>query len=434
MAVSPKLIRPQARFLALPHKYRAYVAGYRAGKTWSGAAAKCRQAWEKPGKLLGYFAPTYPLIRDIFYPTIEAVAHDWGLRSQINTGNKEIHLFNGRQYRSTIICRSMENPSNIIGFSISDALVDEIDTMTLGKAQDAWRKIIARLSQKGEEPGGIDVTTTPEGFHFTWLTWVKAVRDRPELAKFYGMIQASTHENAANLPPDYIASLLASYPEQQIQAYLNGQFVNLRQGRVYTEYDRELNRSRERVQPGEPIFVGMDFNIGKMAAVIHVKRDGQPHAVDEVANGLDTPSMIKTLQDRYWTYRGGDFERTRQIRIYPDSTGKNRTRVGAGLNDIALLEQAGFLVSAPKANPPVRDRVTAMNAMFRNAEGARRYFVNDDTCPTYAECLEQQAYDDKGEPDKGSDQDHHPDAGGYFISRDYPVRKPVTKLNIGVAQ
>jgi hypothetical protein len=26
----------------------------------------------------GYFAPTYPQIRDIFYPTIEEVAFDWG--------------------------------------------------------------------------------------------------------------------------------------------------------------------------------------------------------------------------------------------------------------------------------------------------------------------------------------------------------------------
>lgn len=432
MGVNPTLIRPQAEFLALPHKYRAYVAGYRAGKTWAGSAAKCKQAWEQPGILLGYFAPTYPQIRDIFYPTIEAVAHDWGLRADIKTANKEVHLFSGRQYRSTIICRSMAEPGSIIGFAIGNALVDEIDTMPTLKAQQAWRKIIARLSMKGTAPGGIDVTTTPEGFHFTYQTWVKDLRDRPELANLYGMIQASTYENEINLPDDYISSLKASYPENHIEAYLNGQFVNLTDGAVYINYDRNKNQSTETVQDGEPVFVGMDFNIGKMAAVIHVKRDGLPHAVDEVVNGYDTPDMIRILKERYWKYLDGSYQQTRQIRVYPDSTGKNKTRVGAGVNDIALLEQAGFIISAPKANPPVKDRVTAMNAMFLNAEGARRYRVNTDKCPTYAECLEQQAYKN-GVPDKDSDKDHLPDGGGYFIHQDYPVIKPAFDIPLGVA-
>ena len=30
----PSLNQPQARFLALPHKFRAFVAGFGSGKTW----------------------------------------------------------------------------------------------------------------------------------------------------------------------------------------------------------------------------------------------------------------------------------------------------------------------------------------------------------------------------------------------------------------
>ena len=41
-----------------------------------------------------------------------------------------------------------------------------------------------------------------------------------------------------------------------------------------------------------------------------------------------------------------------------------------------------------------------MNGMFCNAEGERRYLVNAEKCPTYAECLEQQAWAANGEPDK----------------------------------
>ena len=39
---------------------------------------------------------------------------------------------------------------------------------------------------------GIDVTTTPEVFKFVYQQFVKAVREKPELAALYGLIQAST--------------------------------------------------------------------------------------------------------------------------------------------------------------------------------------------------------------------------------------------------
>lgn len=429
----PTLNEPQARFLALPHKFAAYIAGYGSGKTWAGSAKLCKHAWEHPRVNTGYFAPTYPQIRDIFYPTIEEVAHDWGLRVKIAEVNKEVSFYSGSRYRGTTICRSMEKPSSIVGFKIARALVDEIDVLPQAKAETAWRKIIARLRLKYDGVNGIDVTTTPEGFKFTWQQWVKAVRDKPELATLYGMVQASTYDNELYLPDDYIPSLLASYPPQLIAAYLDGQFVNLTAGTVYHAYDRAKNASSESMEDGEPVFVGMDFNVGKMAAVIHVKRDGLPHAVDEVVNGYDTPDMIAKLRERLWRYEGGDWKRTRTVRVYPDSSGGSRKSVNASITDIQQLQAAGFIVSAPNANPPVKDRINAMNAMFCNAHGERRYRVNADKCPTYAEHLEQQVWAANGEPDKSSGTDHMPDAGGYFIHRDYPIVKPVASINLGFA-
>ena len=224
----PTLNVPQSRFLAMENKYRAFVAGFGSGKTWVGCAGLCAHAWEWPKIHAGYFAPSFPQIRDIFYPTIEEVAHDWGLRVQVMESNKEVHFFSGRQYRNTVICRSMDRPQAIVGFKIGHALVDELDVMASTKAEQAWRKIIARMRYNADGlKNGVDVTTTPEGFKFTYQQFVKALRDKPELASMYGMIQASTYENAKNLPDDYIPSLFASYPKQLIQAYLRGQFVNL---------------------------------------------------------------------------------------------------------------------------------------------------------------------------------------------------------------
>ncbi|SFB19365.1 terminase large subunit domain-containing protein [Azotobacter beijerinckii] len=422
----PSLNVPQSQFLELPHKFRSFVAGFGSGKTWVGCAALCRHFWEWPKINAGYFAPTYPQIRDIFFPTIEEVAFDWGLKVKTKESDKEVEFYSGRQYRGTTICRSMEKPQTIVGFKIGHALVDELDVLAATKAQQAWRKIIARMRYKVDGlKNGVDVTTTPEGFKFVYQQFVKQLREKPSLAGMYGLVQASTFDNELNLPGDYIPSLMESYPEQLIRAYLNGQFVNLTSGTIYHGYDRKLNASQEAVEPGEPLFIGMDFNVGKMAAVTHVKRLGLPHAVDEVMNAYDTPDMIRRLKERYWLYAEGEYRPTREIRIYPDASGDGRRSVNASTTDLALLRQAGFKVIAPAANPPVKDRINAMNAMLCNAQGERRYRVNADRCPTYADCLEQQVWAANGEPDKTQDNDHPNDAAGYFVHKEYPIVKPV---------
>jgi hypothetical protein len=69
---------PQAALLNLPHKYKAYVAGFGSGKTFVGCVGICMHFWQWPGISQGYFAPTYAQVRDIFCPTMEAVAYTQG--------------------------------------------------------------------------------------------------------------------------------------------------------------------------------------------------------------------------------------------------------------------------------------------------------------------------------------------------------------------
>ena len=426
--LNPILNEPQAAFLSLPQKFRAYVAGFGAGKTWAGCASLGRHFCEWPGINAGYFAPTYPQIRDIFYPTVAECFEQWGLSVDVKQSAHEVFVYSGRILRGVIKCRSMDKPESIIGFKIGHALVDEIDVMPVDKATVAWRKILARMRYniKGLR-NGIDVTTTPEGFKFVYQQFEKGPRENPELRKLYGIIKASTYDNEINLPPDYIPSLLESYPAQLIDAYINGEFVNLDSGTIYCSFKREYNSTDETIRPGEPLFIGMDFNVGRMAAVVHVRRDGLPCAVDEFVNGYDTPDMIRRIKERYWRYDGVRYVPTCQIRIYPDASGDSRRSVNASQTDIALLREAGFSVSVNAANPPVKDRINAMNAMFCNAVGERRYRVNPNKCPSYVEALEQQPWAKNGEPDKTTGHDHINDAAGYFIAKEYPIiRNTVT--------
>lgn len=437
------LNHPQADFYYMNKPFRAFVGGYRSGKTFLGCVRLCVLALEHPSIKLGYFAPTYPQIRDIFYETITDVAELMGMTVDIKHSNKEVYLYYYGELHAIVKCRSMERPQTIVGFDLNHALIDEIDCMNKDKADQAWKKIIARLSSSGfdearliDEMGAelviealndntVDFTTTPEGFNWIYDFFVKQVDDDEGLEPYYGIVHASTRQNAANLPTDYIDKLYATYPANLVDAYIDGKFVNLAGGSVYRLFDRHKNHSDITDNGQETLYIGMDFNVGKMSAVVHVEREGNPIAVDEIFGMLDTQDMVFEIDRRY---------PNRTIKVYPDSSGKNRKTSDALKTDISILESAGYLLCYNATNPRVRDRINAANAMFCNGKGERRYLVNTNKCPRYTDDLEQQVYNKQGEPDKAHDHDHMTDAGTYYIAYNYPIIKPVTNLKVTFAR
>jgi hypothetical protein len=201
-----------------------------------------------------------------------------------------------------------------------------------------------------------------------------------------------------------------------IAAYLRGQFTNLTSGSVYPDFDRKLNHTDEVIQPGEPLMVGLDFNVQCMSACISVVRDGLPRTLAERMNVRDTPAMAKILKE--------DFkDKGHTIRIYPDASGQNTSSKDASESDLSILRTAGFQIDVNSTNPAVKDRVNAYNAMILNAEGERRFKINTDMCPVTTEALEKQVWGLDGTPDKKSGHDHPNDANGYFIVKRWPIVK-----------
>lgn len=422
------LNHPQAEFISSSEPFSGFVGGYRSGKTFIGCVKLWMLAAKHPGIKLGYFAPTYPQIRDIFYDTIEEVAEEFSDHAgslcavDINKSEHAVKLIIGGRVYATVKCRSMEHPHRIVGFDISHALIDEIDCMKKEKADQAWKKIVARMSSVRDDYkiNTVDFTTTPEGFNWMYDFFVKQLREKPELKKFYSLTKASTLKNRKNLPSDYIEKLYATYPPNLVDAYVNGDFVNLTSGAVYTCYDRKLNNTDRVVQDGDHLHIGMDFNVGKMSAIVHVKDDETTSAVDEFMGLLDTPDMIRAIQNKYPNHK---------ITIYPDASGQNRKSSNASETDISQLKKA-FRVNNKSKNPFVKDRIASVQAMLCNANGLRRYFINEDRCSETAESLEQQIYNKQGEPDKSHDNDHPNDALGYYINNQYPITGKRGSLNI----
>ncbi len=412
------LTEPQSEMFLGPEKYKLFLGGFGSGKTETLICSVLRDLMESNGATVALYAPTYDLIKLNLLPRLEECLKSMGLKYKINGSDLVIRI----QGLGSIICRSLSNPERIISYEVYRSHIDELDTLPTAKAEMVWNKVIARNRLNGYGENRVSAYTTPEGFRFCYNRW-----ERNKTAG-YKIYRAPTYSNP-HLPADYVDNLRSTYPAGLIEAYIEGRFVNLTSGTVYNNYDRRLNDSGREIifkdtaekQADRVLYIGMDFNVMHMSGVVHVKDEQGPIAVDEIVDVYDTPEMIQVIKSRYPHAK---------IRVYPDSSGGNRKSVNASSNDISLLQDAGFAVIADPSNPRVRDRVLAMNVLFCNNEGVRRYRVNTSKCPTYADNLEQQVWTAQGEPDKSSGNDHTNDAGGYFVCQDYRIIKPVHSLNI----
>lgn len=409
-----ELTDPQDAFVFCEDPFPALVAGFGSGKTKALVARSLMGKLQYPTLNRAFYEPTYDLMRQIAWPEFEQVLDEAYISYKLY---KSPYNYIDIEGCGKIIFRSMDIPSKIIGYQVADSDIDELDTLKIKDAEEIWRRALSRNRQK--KPDGklntIGVGTTPEGFKFTYNTWGRDPKPG------YKLFRAETDSNP-HLPDGYIESLRAIYPANLIDAYIKGLFVNLTSGTVYTSYDRVAHRSTEVIKTNECLHIGMDFNVEHMAATISVQRPSAYHMVGEAFDLLDTPAMADLIKERYK-------DKGHHIVIYPDSSGKNRSSKGASETDISILRSYGFEVRAKMANPPVKDRYQSVNNAFEKG----KYFVNDILCPHAADCLEQQAFDKNGAPDKTTGHDHTNDATGYKIYWLMPVVKPliVTDIRMG---
>ena len=401
MKIRAKGTKPQNQLVNSSARFPAMVAGFGAGKTQALMLRTLKLIFGE-GQDIAYYLPSYPLVRTIAYPRFGEMLDNLGVPWHLNKAEHTIQV-NGK----TIIFRTMDNPDAIVGYEVGDSMVDELDTLPKDKARDAWNKIIARNRQKKKVGiNTVAVGTTPEGFRFVYEKWAK------DPTESYELIKAPTYSNKKNLPDGYIEALRETYPSNLLQAYLEGEFVNLTAGVVYTNYDRNLCNTDAVAKDGEPLHIGMDFNVNNMAAGIHVMRSGIAYAVDEIIGAADTPAVIDIIKSRYPNHA---------VIVYPDASGAASSSTNASMSDIKMLKNAGFSINAPRKNGRIRDRVASVNKALCDPQGNRSYYVNVEKCPNIALGLEQQAYDKNGGPDKTGGFDHLNDAVGYFIVRQFPI-------------
>lgn len=378
-------------------------AGYGAGKTRALCAKAVMLAAANQGFIGAVMEPTGPLIRDIWQNDFEQFLENYEIPYTFRASPLPEYMLHLPGGDTKILCRSFENWSRIIGLNLAWVLADEIDTVTPSIANKAFPKILGRLRSGNVRQ--FAAASTPEGFRWMWTTFgsdeAKARPDRH-------LIKMRTADNP-HLPSDFIERLQANYDPNLLRAYLDGEFVNLTTGQVYDRFDRNKHCiANPPDTASESLRVGIDFNVGNMSAIIAVRLGSSLLIIDEISGAHDTDALAQEIIRRY---------PDRRIYAYPDASGGNRS-TNATQTDIAILESYGMANQSPRANPPVRDRVAAVQALLENGKGEVRLQIAN-TCKRLIECLELQCYTEKGDPDKDAGFDHMNDALGYLVWREF---------------
>ena len=276
-------------------------------------------------------------------------------------------------------------PTDIYGPNVNITLCDEIDELPEGKALDAHKALAERTRltlPDGRKPF-VMYFSTVHGYRglYRICRQLKAGKVK------HCVVRGLTKDNVF-LDPQYVKNLYAIYDENERMAFLEGLFVNLAAGRVYSDYDD----AKMKVKPFEvtkdmTVYVGQDLNSGFSKACAVVKKDKRLYIIrgwsfKEVGGA---PAIMRAAYP------------DNEVLWFPDCSGKEILK---GYKQEIIDNGIECRIGA--SNPRILDRVFYVNKMFKL--GLLRVF----DCPEtdgLSESLKVRAYNDMGQPEKGKGED-----------------------------
>lgn len=393
---------------------KAMVTGYGGGKTFIGGKRSIALALHNNKVPHLAISPSYKIAKRTIIPTIQELLE--GRKIPYTYNKSEFEFIIKHHGRTGIIwIGSGDNPDSLKGPNIGSALIDE----PFIQARAVFDQVIARVRHPRARHREIGLTGTPED-----LNWGYEICEGDEKGKFdLELIQAGTGANKA-LDAKYVETMTSAFDDLAKQAYVDGRFVSLNAGQVYRGYDSELNNCKTEINKDGLIYIGMDFNVDPMSAVLAQEHGNELHICEEIIlPNSDTTGMVKEILYRYPTSR---------FAVHPDASG--RARSSKGTTDFALLssglgEKLESLVY-PARNPFLKDRFNCMSAALCNSEGVRRLKVNKSNCPELDKDLRLVSHPYEEYKKKNPKRTHISDACGYLTCKRIPLwEKPTLRVS-----
>lgn len=246
----------------------------------------------------------------------------------------------------------------------------------------------------------------------------------------HNVFSASIYDNPY-LSVEEVRRLEAMYPQGSLirRIRLDGELIaGLSGSRVYSAFERSSHTSTAvELKPNLPLCWAWDFNVSPMVSLVGQFQAGVFVVLRELV--LDTGSiaeMVEWFREIYPSHPAG-------IYLYGDAAGQTRT-AQTGSSDYTLILQhmrsypSKVTVKVPASNPPVRDRINAVNRALVNEMGELGVVIDRSKCPELVRDLEEVVYDRRGRIKKTTDprdpytrRTHVSDALGYWVVATAPV-------------
>jgi hypothetical protein len=359
-----------------------------------------------PNRTVWYVAPTYRQAKMIAWKKLKNKLLDLRWVSKINETELSIELKNG----STISLKGADNYDSLRGVGLDYLVIDEFADID----PEAWYETLRPTL--ADKMGSALMIGTPKGLNWAHDLYTMAIEYPDEWASF-----SFTTIEGGNVKPEEVEAARRSLDLRTFRQEFEATFETFT-GRVFYAFDRKHNlKTWEGDQPRE-LYIGIDFNIDPICAVIAVKQGTNLHVIDEIKIfGSNTDELVDEIKTRF---------PQRTITVFPDPAGQARKTSAGARTDHTILRTAGFKVLAPSRHNAVRDGINAVNAKLRSSTGITTLFI-DPRCKYAIECLEKQTYKEGTSiPDKDSGFDHMNDALRYMVDFLYPIRQPTEPPSI----
>ena len=397
------LTQAQSKIFDDTSRFRVVAAGRRFGKTFLSTWEIARIA-RYPNKNIYYIAPTFRQGKSIMWEHIkeEFTKRNWVKRT--NESDLTITLKNN----SKVSIRSAENFDSMRGVSLDYAVLDECAFMK----RETWTEVIRpALSDK---QGGALFITTPKGRNWVYDMWTQA-----KILDDYSAFTFTTLEGG-NVAPEEIESAKRELDDKTFRQEYEATFETYT-GLIYYNFDPAQNVRNTEVDITDRtlIHAAIDFNCDPMSCALAVVQDNYIHIFDEIIlNGSNTYELAEEITRRFPNNR---------IWAYPDASGQAR-KTSSNTSDHNILRQAGFVLKVGRSNPPVVDRIAAVNSSLLSSSGDVKLTIAP-KCKTVIKGLNNQVYKEGTRiPDKDSGFDHTNDAVGYLVHAINPIRRPAPDI------
>jgi hypothetical protein len=393
------LSKPQETIALDPHRFICVVAGRRFGKTHLSIRQLCYHA-KDPDKTVWYCAPTYRQAKQIVWRKLKNKLQDLRWTKKVNESELSIELKNG----SIISLKGADNADSLRGVGLDYLVMDEFADID----PEAWFEVLRPTLADRE--GGALFIGTPKGLG----NWAHELYNMPtEQPEQWSSYQFTTIEGG-NVKPEEIEAARRDLDERTFRQEFLATFETYA-GRIYYAFDRQNNVAELTELDLSVIYIGIDFNIDPMSAVLAIRKGDTLYVFDEIRMfSSNTQELVAEISARYPKSR---------IWAYPDPASRQRKTSAGGTTDLTILQNAGFVVKCPTSHTPVRDRINAVNSRLKDSTGVRHLYISP-KCKYTIEGLERQTYKEGTvQPDKDSGYDHQMDALGYMVDYMFPIRK-----------